>query len=56
MTKLWKYNKITGYWNYVRECKDEHSQDWLKLFQDDEPEEIFKLSKIRPSKNPLKRP
>jgi hypothetical protein len=47
-TKLFKYNKITGYWNYVRTCDLTVAKEWLAYFQKTEPNETFKLSKNKP--------
>lgn len=49
---LWKYNKITGVWNYQRTCLVETSQQWLGIFQKDVPGETFKLSKYAPKGRP----
>jgi hypothetical protein len=49
---LWKYNKRTGYWEHQRECELETAQRWLEVFQKDEPEELFKLSKNKPKLPP----
>jgi hypothetical protein len=46
--KLWKYNTITGYWNYVRDVTEETKKDWLDVFQKDEPSAIFKVLKNKP--------
>lgn len=52
-TKLWKYNKRSGYWDLQRSIASPHDeQTWLKTFQDDEPTEHFVISKTRPSKKP----
>jgi len=40
---LYKYNKITGYWNYATTVTEENK---------DEPDEYFVVSKNRPSKPP----
>lgn len=45
--KLWRYNAITGYWQFVRSVGEEGLQ-WLAIFQQDEPQAVFKLSKKRP--------
>lgn len=45
---LCKYNKITGYWNIVREVNKETKDAWLKIFKQDEPNEIFKVSLRKP--------
>lgn len=46
--KLWKYNRITGYWIIQRECNDNTADRWLAVFQKDEPDELFKLSRNKP--------
>ena len=46
--KLWRYNPITGYWVFVRECADENAEAWLVAFMRDEPDELFRLAKRRP--------
>lgn len=52
-TKLWKYNKRSGYWDYQRTIASPNDeQTWLNTFQQDEPGEHFVLSRIRPSKKP----
>lgn len=51
-TYLWKYNKTTGYWDMIRDSLIENSEAWLRIFQGDEPEEHFKISKKRPTKTP----
>lgn len=54
-TKLWKYNRRTGYWDLQRTITNPHDeQRWLSIFQKDEPSEVFKLSKNRPSDRPLR--
>jgi hypothetical protein len=45
---LWQYNKITGYWVQVRTVTSETKNEWLKVYQDDEPNESFKVSINRP--------
>ena len=52
MTTLWKYNKVTGYWDYCRDCEKSTAQEWLKVWQEDEPEVIFKIAKNRPKDRP----
>ena len=49
MTVLWRFNSMTGLWVYERTCSLENALGWLKLFQDDEPNVKFKLSKTRPA-------
>jgi len=46
--KLWKLNRITGYWQYVRDCEPATAAQWLAIFQQDEPDEQFKLSTRKP--------
>jgi hypothetical protein len=46
--KLWKYDKIAGYYVFVRSCDKETAENWLKIFQEDEPDEKFVLSKNKP--------
>ena len=54
-TKLWKYNRRSGYWDLQRTIANPHDeQKWLDIFQKDEPSETFKLSKNRPSDRPLR--
>lgn len=53
MLKLWKYNQRTGYWDLQRTITNpEDGQRWLDIFQKDEPQESFVVSKTRPSKPP----
>ena len=49
MTKLWKLNKTTGYFFLIKSVTDDNAKAWLKIFQDDEPKEHFKISKNKPS-------
>jgi hypothetical protein len=46
--KLWKYNKVTGYWGLVRECSADTADRWLAIFQADDPDGVYKVSKARP--------
>lgn len=46
--KLFKYNKNTGIWDYVRSVTKENANQWLSVFSKDEPSETFKLSKYPP--------
>ena len=48
MTKLYKYNRITGYWTVIRSCDQATAQQWLAMFQADEPAEQFVLSTKKP--------
>jgi len=46
--RLWKLNKTTGYWRYVRDCDPVWAEHWLAIYQQDEPNEQFKLSARKP--------
>jgi hypothetical protein len=50
--RLWRYNRITGLWDYQRSCDEETAQQWLGVFRRDEPDETFALAKHRPTKAP----
>jgi hypothetical protein len=45
---LWKYNKTTGYWVYVRGVTPETQKQWLDIYMQDEPDEMFKVSNHKP--------
>ena len=45
---LWKYNKVTGYWEVMREVTLSTKDEWLSIYQADEPNELFKVSKTKP--------
>lgn len=49
---LWKYDRVTGYWQRERSVTPETAAHWLEVFRHDEPREFFKVSKVRPSKSP----
>lgn len=49
MITLWRYNTTTGYWDFVRTCAVNTAEDWLVVFQRDEPNALFKLSKHKPA-------
>jgi len=49
---LWKYNRITGYWEHVRAVTPETASRWLEIFSADEPNEYFKLGKVKPRDKP----
>ncbi len=49
---LWKFNRITGLWNHVRTVTPETRDEWLRVFQRDEPGETFVVSKNKPTKAP----
>ncbi len=50
--RLWRYNTVTGYWVYVRDCYRDRAQDWLRIFQSDEPDATFRASNRRPTTAP----
>jgi hypothetical protein len=45
---LWKYNKVAGYWEVVDYVQPSTKDEQLALYQKDEPNEVFKVSKIKP--------
>lgn len=47
--KLWKYNKVTGLWDYVRNVTTENKNQWLEVFEKAEPKENFKLCRNKPN-------
>jgi hypothetical protein len=51
--KLWKYNRITGLWDFQRAVSPETADSWLAVFQKDQPQEYFRVSKNKPSQAPL---
>ena len=53
MISLWRYNYITGYWQFIRKCEEDTAFTWLAIFQNDSPNDVFKLSKVKPQ-NKLK--
>jgi hypothetical protein len=58
---LWQYNNITGYWKLGRMCNLDTADQWLKVWQKDDPKDqwghaiFYKLSKNRPNNNPWKK-
>lgn len=47
---LWRYNRITGYWDAERSCiTNATCEDWLNVYQKDEPQELFKVAVRKPS-------
>lgn len=51
-TRLWKYNKVTGYWVFVRSCLKETAAEWLAIHQNDDTGATYKLSKGKPKGKP----
>jgi hypothetical protein len=52
--RLWKYNRITGYWKAERDVTSESKDQWLAIFRKYEPKEFFHVSKNKPSFDPVK--
>lgn len=50
--RLWRYNQTTGYWNYERSVTPETAEQWLAVFQKDEPTAYFKVSRHKPNGKP----
>jgi hypothetical protein len=46
--KLWRWNATTGYWSIERGCEALNADEWLRVYQDDEPGAIFQLGEKRP--------
>ena len=47
-TKLWKFNRITGYWKIERTMLIENAAQYLASFQELYPKDYFKVSKRKP--------
>lgn len=52
VTNLWRFSPISGYWKHERTCDSRESAKWLDVFQRDEPEDVFRLAKRRPTDRP----
>lgn len=50
---LWQYNEITGIWNHMRSVHPDTAENWLKIFQKDNPRAAFRISKYQPKKMPI---
>lgn len=48
LDKIWRFNRITGSWVFVRDCSPDNTQAWLEIFKGDEPDERFVVSARRP--------
>ncbi len=46
--RLWKYNKVTGYWVLIRTVSEQTAKQWIDIYKADEPNEQFKISFNRP--------
>lgn len=45
---LWRYDKVIGTWKYERSVEPDTAEQWLGVFQRDEPDAVFKISKNQP--------
>ena len=52
---IWRFNPITGCWRIERMCDETTSALWLALFQSDEPNAYFALSRFSPRIDPTKK-
>jgi hypothetical protein len=52
ISSLWKFNKVSGYWNHIRSCNATNCAQWLAVFERDEPDEFFRIAKRKPNDNP----
>ena len=48
--RLWKYNRVTGLWDYQRTVTPETADQWLAIFTRNAPRETFVLSRKMPGK------
>lgn len=46
---LWRLNRISGLWTLERKCDPATAKRWLEVFQSDDPNSVFKLSKTKPA-------
>ena len=51
-TRLWKWNHVTGLWDYGRTCDDATAAEWLARWRAMDPAGIYQASKNKP-KQPL---
>lgn len=52
-TAMWRFNKVTGVWVHERACINKRSaEEWLEIFQRDQPDEIFRISVFKPKLAP----
>ena len=42
---LWKHNPRSGYWDYKRKVTPDTKDQWMTVFQKDEPDAHFVVSK-----------
>ncbi len=49
---IYRFNHITGYWQRVRSVSPDNAQDWLRVFQNDEPACVFVLAYRLPTQAP----
>jgi hypothetical protein len=48
--QLWKYNTTTGYWKIERGVTPETKDEWLRIFEKDDPNGSYVVSASRPTK------
>ena len=51
---LWRFNKVTGYWIPERKVTAETKEQWLEIFQEDNPDDTFVVSERKPRNAPVK--
>ena len=49
--QLWKYNTTTGYWKIERGVTPETKDEWLRIFEKDDPNGSYVVSASRPTKS-----
>lgn len=52
LTNIWRWNRIGGHWDLVRDSYLENVDNWLRIFRGDHPAETFKAAKKRPVSAP----
>lgn len=52
LLKLYRYNKVIGYWIVERQVTAYTAKDWLDLYALDSPDDWFYVGKIVPKLNP----
>lgn len=51
-TKLWRFAMPAGIWRLEKAVSADEAAQWLAIHQKDEPKVTFKLSKVKPRKDP----
>lgn len=54
--RLWRYSRITGLWVYCRNVTPENQLSWLAVYEQDEPDETFRVGRHKPTDQPIRRP